>query len=95
MASLDLAHGLGFVWVLHLSDGHVGQLDPPEDDIDRITPYEDAVEETGRPGDYPITVTETTHPSSIVTPGLAACMSPRLRQVRRLCRSPILTWMLT
>jgi hypothetical protein len=30
MTSLDLAHELGYIWVVRLSDGHVGQLEPPE-----------------------------------------------------------------
>lgn len=33
MASLDLAHELGYVWVVRMSDGHVGQLDPSESDM--------------------------------------------------------------
>lgn len=33
MTSLDLAHELGYVWVVQMSDGHVGQLDPPESDM--------------------------------------------------------------
>lgn len=38
MTSLDLAHELGFVWVVRMSDGHVGQLDPPEPDMPTLGP---------------------------------------------------------
>jgi hypothetical protein len=33
MTSLDLAHELGYIWVVQMSDGHVGQLDPPEPNV--------------------------------------------------------------
>jgi hypothetical protein len=38
MTSLDLAHELGYVWIVRLSDGHVGQLDPPESDMSSSGP---------------------------------------------------------
>jgi hypothetical protein len=38
MTSLDLAHELGFVWVVRMSDGHVGQLDSPEPDMSTLGP---------------------------------------------------------
>ena len=91
MTSLDLAHGMGYVWVVRLSDDHVGQLDPPENDTD-IFIYQDAHDDVDAVdsadeeewNQSPVVVSEMIHhPPSVITPGLAACMSPRLRQASR------------
>lgn len=52
MTSLDLAHELGYVWVIHLSDGHVGQLDPPGPDMSTLGPNSPSFQDVfGGPAD--------------------------------------------
>jgi len=45
MTSLDLAHELGYVSVIRLSDGRGGQLDPPEPSMSASRPNSPSLQE--------------------------------------------------